>query len=139
MQRLSDRESETSCDDVVNEGFQTNIRVFSNAHKTQKRALGILRAIGLVPSHTQVSAVLRGLASSTRAQLLSMAQNPIKFCIDNVDQKVGVRHTSVYYKSYLDNSTAGYASKLLLGDVEIPQGLRGIPMAWWKLGQRVQL
>jgi hypothetical protein len=117
--------------------FQVLFGVFYYAHGLEKRAREILMKQGLMVSPSTSEAVMREMAAVVRQGLQTRSRRiPQVISIDNVNQKIGVRHTNLQAKSHIDNSTAGFAMDMLGYENLLPAGAIGIPMEWWKRGDR---
>ncbi|KAF8457345.1 hypothetical protein BDZ91DRAFT_800597 [Kalaharituber pfeilii] len=116
--------------------FQTLMGVFLHASHLQKSGIEVLHGLGMTCSYNHLIGAMRKLASDLRKDLkLTSAVYPMKINIDNVNQKVGVRDGSSTRMSMIDNSTGGFATKV----VGVPPGTRRIPREWLSATKRVSL
>jgi hypothetical protein len=116
--------------------FQVMFSVLYYSHGLEKRAREILTGQGLMVGTTTTNTLLREMARGVRRNLQNRVRVKAQIIsIDNVNQKIGVRHANLHAKSYIDNSTAGYAADMA-GCELLPAGQIGIPAAWWNRGAR---
>jgi hypothetical protein len=118
--------------------FQVMFSVLYYSHGLEKRAREILTGQGLMVGTTTTNTLLREMAQGVRRNLQNRVPSRVKaqiISIDNVNQKIGVRHANLHAKSYIDNSTAGYAADMA-GCELLPEGKIGIPVEWWNRGAR---
>lgn len=67
-----------------------------------------------------------------------MREVPQLVSIDNVNCKIGVRHSSAIHKGSMDNNTTGFVCDLCGIDI-LPDGYVGILSHWWNHGRKKHL
>jgi hypothetical protein len=99
----------------------------------------MLHMLGLALSYGWINETVREMAQNNRRRLKSLVQGqPYLISMDNVNRQIGVRNASLTNKPFFDNSTAGLACSLRRSDL-IPENTLGIPLTWYKRGERNKL
>ncbi|KAI5780464.1 hypothetical protein EDC01DRAFT_633336 [Geopyxis carbonaria] len=120
-------------------GFQVLFSVFCYSHRTQKRAMEVMHKLGLVLDYSWINHILTAMAEENQARLQARAMNvPHLISMDNVNRQLGTRDPTIINKSYIDNSTSGFAVNLR-GLPASLTGKCGIPRSWYKPGLRQNL
>ncbi|KAI5781420.1 hypothetical protein EDC01DRAFT_632698 [Geopyxis carbonaria] len=119
--------------------FQVLLSVFFYAHRTQKRAMEALHCLGLTMDYSWTTKILRDLAESNISRLQGRAAEiPHMLSMDNINRQLGVRNHSLTSKSFIDNSTSGFAVNIRCLP-NVLEGHKAIPRSWWKPGERKNL
>ncbi|RPB26151.1 hypothetical protein L211DRAFT_847316 [Terfezia boudieri ATCC MYA-4762] len=117
-------------------GLQSLMSIYYKAQGTHKQALETLHRTGMVVSYTESNRTLHEVADNVSSQLkkdCQMASHLIS--VDNVNQQIRSTENRLDHKSYMDNSTAGYAF-LVQG---LPEGEKFVRRGWLKRGARREL
>lgn len=117
-------------------GIQSLMSVYYKAEGTHKRALETMHRCGYVVSYTELRETLTEVAENLALQLKNYARKgSVMISVDNVNQMIRTTETRLDHKSYIDNSTAGYA-RVVVG---LPPGEHFVQRRWLTRGKRVEM
>lgn len=117
-------------------GIQSLMAVYYKAEGTYKRAMETMHKSGYIISYSEIQRTLNEIAQNLDAQLRAYARaQSLMISVANVNQMIRATETQLDHKSYIDNSTAGYA-RLIVG---LPPGECIVQRRWLNRGRRLEM